>query len=337
MADTPIYEETLDTQAEQRTAYDLPQPWKGKASTAAGMLGRKYGGKDRFLNVAFSPYTAHFRYFKSDGDKDARIDLLPFWPRFDNTTPKPETLKIQWKIKNTGRLKFGHLEVSDKTGAVVFRDADHARQAGGGQEVGTLPAGTARWSPGTTIVPTGMPYRVQIQAHTGVDEANGLALAAMHTEVRLYAHPETKDFKDTNYKPADAKSSLTLALGRVVPDDPLPAPGVNAKWFQLKLAEFGFHPGPVTGDGGQNEYKWAMKELQRSIAKTGTNNRLDDQRGGRCRHAGRAAGDAAGGHPSLVCAGEPHRSREIRPGGHHERRVEHGAPRPNGQDDRLGR
>ena len=42
---------------------------------------------------------------------------------------------------------------------------------------------------GTKVIADDMPYRVQIQVHTGPDQANGLALAAMSTEVRLYVHP----------------------------------------------------------------------------------------------------------------------------------------------------
>jgi hypothetical protein len=114
---------------------------------------------------------------------------------------------------------------------------------------------------GTNLKPTEMPYRVQIQGHTGLNEKQGLALAAMHTEVRVFVDPLTgqnpnEPFKDPN--------SLELDLAPLVTKVPTQAGEVD-KWVQHQLALGGFHPGPIDGNLARSETKTAIAEFQRSF------------------------------------------------------------------------
>jgi len=393
LADTPVFEKADGNGADERQPYPIeiegPDPadatkkkkggWKGQVSTAKGILGVKAAGTDRFVNVAFSPYTVHLRYYKDAGDKDARIELLPFWPQWDeDKTPlapsgadvvetpakitvkwsnaakadrgvllvtdkagqlvyaaalpaaklakgaqdvdwdrkyrgdawnsqltqeyinddkpysyqvitavrklkrpaaagDPDPWKIEWLVKKTDRLVRGELIICNGSGAPVFGaplPKDKLKKSSSDNDKrdftwdGKYSAGLTNSQGGDSAIPEDMPYRVQIQAHTGVDEPKGLAVAAMHTEVRLYVHPSTIAPKDPLYEPGAAKPSFTLGLGPLVPGDP-PADGAAPRptdWYQYKLAQCGFHPGPVTASANDH-YKLALREFKRSVPK----------------------------------------------------------------------
>jgi len=385
LADTPVFEKDLASQAAERQSYDKPiAEWKGEVTTTQGMLGRKTGAAaKRHVSSAFSPYTAHFRYFKADGDKKARLTLEPFWPTWDETKtehtdanidhagvkkamwtnaapadrgivrikdkagqlvhaatlavdqlaagakelawdgkyrgdamnsklgaeyidddkpyaatittlagkPRQDSLKIKWKLKNThGKCERGLLQITDRAGKLVFQKAlAKAKLADGGDD----DAHSFQWdgkyakdiknsTGGEDIIPQDMPYRVQIQAHSGVDVAEGLALAAMHTEVRLYVNPNTAAPDSPLYDPwlaRKSEQSLLLAPGHLVPGDSyadqakkiLPAEG-STQWYRLKLAQYGFHPGPVTdASAADDHYKTALLEFKRSVPENGKN------------------------------------------------------------------
>jgi flagellar hook assembly protein FlgD len=362
--DVPVFTKDLASQAEERHDYGLPEgsPWKGEVTATTGMLGRKTGTEaHRYINVAFSPYTAHFRYFKSDGDKQARLILEPFWPQWkenateqakavDDATKKvawsnakdavrggvriddkdgqrvhlaeltgdllkagareltwdgayrpdamnsafgtawlaadkpyqatvtmferelvPESLKIAWEVKKAAKVVRGLLQITDGAGKLVFQKPLPKALAGEGKHDftwdGKYAAEIKNSHGGDAAVPEDMPYRVQIQVHSDVNEAQGLALAAMHTEVRLAVHPRTRPPADVLYDPLTARASLMLGLGHLVPGK-LPTDGDGTRWYQYKLAEYGFHPGPVTGSTN-NDLKLALKEFKRSVPADG--------------------------------------------------------------------
>jgi hypothetical protein len=381
--DEPIYKQDLNKQAASNNkTYTLAEKWDGKTTAEKGYFSirtEKEGSdgkkteENRYINVAFSPYTVHMRYYKANGDKTARVDIKPFWPHFDETKtepavtaaigatiklkwtnaeqvdrgavfirdkndqlvyflrlktdflkkgaqevewdkkyregamdslfkgqynaepdatknkdapysynvitltrkPKAESLKASWEIKHTDKLKHGILKIFDGKDRIVFQSAlkldDHLKKGEHQFEwSGKYNQDVKNSIDGDTVIHEDMPYRLQIQAHTSCDEADGLALAAMHTEVRLYVHPQTLAPKDHLYDVWDAASSMQLSLAPLVPGDP-PAEKDGTKWFRYKLAEAGFHPGPITDDAAaDNAYKIALKEFKRSVPKDGS-------------------------------------------------------------------
>ena len=340
--------------------------WKGEVSAEKGMLSRKTGkATDRYINVSFSPYTVHFRYFKADGDEKARLILEAFWPQFEETPTeqtvtldatkkaawsnaaksdrgavlikdkdgqrvhlealpedklaagnqeftwsgnyrtdalnskfgnvyinedkdykatittfvrklKDDSLKIKWEFKHTaGKLERGLLQITDGAGKLIFQKALVKGKLGDGKQEfqwdGKYAAGIKNSKDGDKAIPEDMPYRVQIQAHTGANKPEGLALAAMHTEVRLYVHKKNVKPKDLLYDPWNAQKteqSLVLARGSYVAGDP-PNSSAGTRWFQYQLVQNGFHPGPVNGTA-HDPYKMALKEFKRSVPKRKT-------------------------------------------------------------------
>lgn len=236
--------------------------WNGVSNCAEGAL----SAPDHPLNVAFSPYTVTLRYSKAGKDTSARIDLDPFWVLFEQDgKPQLDTCKIKWKLKNADRLKVGLLQITDKSGAVIFAkglnksDLDGASFAWDGKDFAKAPITTA-----------GMPYRVRIEAHTGIDEAEGLALAAMHTEVRLYVHKDTHLLQRPDYDAQTDQTSLDFSLADVWHKDTKLDRNVDGSlWTKYKLAQAGFHPGPVTDSADNDHFKCARNEFQRSVPKHG--------------------------------------------------------------------
>ena len=380
MIDVFLHRIDLAAQSTQRTGYALPgDGWKGEVSTTHGMLGRKAGAATkRFVNVAFSPYTAHLRYFKSDGDKSAHLVLEPFWPQWEETKSKPATsgavdganikiswanpakadrgvlevfddhgqrvymlalpeaklgageqdigwdkayredvfngkfqrqlidetaltadqkrlellfksspytyristfkhkpkadsFKIKWEVRHTAKLEEGMLEVVDAKDRLVFqKPLAKARLEAKKHEFvwdGKYAEGVKNSADGTEAIPADMPYRVRMQAHTKIDTDEAVALAVMHTEVRIHVHKETHAPNDLRYDPWNAKPGMELTVGPWVPGDP---PTAGTSFNRLKLAEFGFHPGPVNaGAAADTAFKTALREFKRSVPANG--------------------------------------------------------------------
>ena len=375
--DKPVTLIDVSSQASERSSNALPgDGWKGQVTTTEGMLGRKTGSATlRHVNVAFSPYTAHFRYFKADGDKTAHLRLEPFWPQWEHDASQPavtqaasganiritwtnaakadhgvvevidavgqrvhlailttaqlaagsqnldwdkaylpgvyngrfqhshlddsaidvktlvfkstpyvykvttfkakkkaDSLKIKWEVRHTGKLEEGQLEVLDGKGKLVFqKPLAKAKLGAGAQDFtwdGKYATGIKNSENTDEIIPADMPYRVRLQAHTGINQPEGLAVAVMHTEVRLYTHQQCFAANDLRGSPGTSKPALHLGLGPLVPGDP-PAEGA-ATWTRYKLAEAGFHPGPVTAGGaGTSVYQTALREFKRSVPANG--------------------------------------------------------------------
>jgi hypothetical protein len=252
--------------------------WRGEVNVAAGVLKKRSDkAPDRYINVAFSPYTVLLRLYNTDADADARLLLQSFWPqfkpdgKFDGT--KDES-KIRWSL-STSRFEAngaGTLEIWDRHDHPVYRKPLSANELKKGDitvvwKDGKYGPGKTNSNGGDTAIPDDMPYRVQVQIHTGPDEDNGLALAAMHTEVRLYVHPDTKPLDADPYIPKDDANSAILvcsesllATRELKRKDGLP-------WVKLMLAKAGFHPGPIDDKDGNRDYDIALKEFQRSVPK----------------------------------------------------------------------
>jgi hypothetical protein len=235
--------------------------WDGLSNCSEGAL--KPAGHP--MNVAFSPYTALLRYTKAGMDATARIDLDPFWVTFGkDDKPKADSCKVSWKLKNADRATVGLLQISDKTGSVIFAKGLNKKE---------LDAGSFAWdgkdSVQVQIISAGMPYRVRLEAHTDIDEAQGLALAAMQTEVRLYVHPLTYPLDQANYDGKTDKMSLDVGLADVYHKDQLPTRGDGSLWTKYHLAKAGFHPGPVFDAAENDDFKCARNEFQRSVPKHG--------------------------------------------------------------------
>ncbi len=235
--------------------------WKGESKATEGVL-KPRDKQTRYINVAFSPYTTHLRYYTAKESKDALLKLEPFWPGFASTAPHAvdaASLKIKWKITgDTGaKVKSGLVIVWDNTDTEVYRSdlLDKAAVDSGEFDL------SAKWDK-TKITRDKMPYRAQVIAYS-----KEICLAAMHTEVRLFVHGDVG--KDAA-RPLEDPQCLDLAVAPFLPHkvSDLPAEG-TAEWYRLKLAEGGFHPGPVGKDAGAARLTLALKEFQRSYPKDG--------------------------------------------------------------------
>jgi hypothetical protein len=246
--------------------------WRGEVNTEKGVLAKKKDVKDeRFVNVAFSPYTLLLRHYKTVADNKARIELTPFWPIFKTDgSPKEATTEIKWKIaESKNKLKQGLLTIWDKFDTVVFSKPLKESDLGDGEH-------SFKWDwkysiNAKTAKAEEMPYRVQIQGHTPMNTEEGLALAAMHTEVRLYVHPKTHATDLDPYVAKTNKSSLVLQLADVWHKDEKPKKADDGKiWTKFELANAGFHPGPVMDATVSDEFKIALHEFQKSVPKKKT-------------------------------------------------------------------
>lgn len=268
--DEPIFQKQLHADAEQRRGYDFSgDPWDGKSNAVKGAL---KSASDRYINVAFSPYTVQLRYHNLDADAKAKLHIAPFWPQFDSDAATAKalaaSLKVSWEVKDCDKLKQGYLVVVDKDDKPVFMQ---------GLSAGQLTAGLHHFDWGANggidlVSSANMPYRVSVQAHTDMDEDDGVALAAMHTEVRLYVAPATHADTLDPYVPATDASSVALGLADLWHKDVEPTQAADGKlWTKFTLAQAGFHPGPVTDASVTPEFRRALHELQKSVPKKKAN------------------------------------------------------------------
>ena len=144
------------------------------------------------------------RYYKNDADKVATItfdeSFYPRWKVEHGGTRKldPASLVVRWTVKHGPRekLDLGQLQVFDKHNAVVCRvPLDKTMFKAGANEIDLAP-----WWPESEVKRDAMPYRAQIQAHSGPDEADGLAIAVMPTQVRAYEYDQVQ-FLAFNVRP----------------------------------------------------------------------------------------------------------------------------------------
>ena len=270
LPDAPIWKQPAS--ASQAAARSAPKitGWKGLANCTVGLLapGRPAGARP--LNVAFSPYSMVLRYYKKTtskpADKTARIDLEPFWLSFDaHGRPATESCKVKWKVKGTDRLKLGLLQIADNTGAVVYMKplaaADLAKDAA--KEF----AWNGKHADGADASAANMPYRVKIDAHSDIDETEGLAIAVMHTEVRLFVHKDTHPLDLDPYVAETDKVSLDLSIADLYHKNKDPQQSEGKLRTKFALAQAGFHPGPVNDGGTNAEFESALGEFQRSVPK----------------------------------------------------------------------
>jgi hypothetical protein len=237
--------------------------WKGESKAADGVL-KPRGEAARFINAASSPYTVVVRYFQEESQKKALLRIDSFWPRWTGTGDTralvDDSLKFSWTLKDCPGGMQGQFQIFDKEGKIVWRQALTPTECGNGTH-------THNWTEGKPLLEEAkMPYRVQIQVHTNKDTAPGLGLAGMHTEVRIFTHPEigTHD-KDHELEPQVLAFSVAPFYsfnGAAPPED-------SAKGRKLRLAKAGYHPGPVEDGEGQTPYLRAVKEFQRDHAKPG--------------------------------------------------------------------
>ncbi len=259
----PVYSQNQPAdKSRPGSQYNITE-WHGQSKAAKGIL-KPRTGEERYINVAFSPYTVHLRYFKNDADKDARIVLEDFWPRWEKKsgteTVKSDSLKIKWKIEKTKKLKYAKLLIFDKDDDIVFEKELSESDVTEGDHHFTWDGGL---KDGSTLSKSEMPYRVQLQAHSDGAEKNGVALAAMHTEVRLFVHKDTGKHKQKeSHKDPNTMIFSPATIAPKVPDEN----SEEDAWYQFQLAAGGFHPGPITGTF-DNDTKIALREFQRSFPK----------------------------------------------------------------------
>lgn len=167
--------------------------WNGTSDATEGAL-----ANPAKITSRCAPYMVMIRYYKDDADKDARLRLAPFYPRWRLTgtatyTLDETSLVVKWSIDaqagSKAKLAHGQLVVHDKDGAVVFFVALSKAQLAAGKY--DLLGGPVKWDK-AKVDRKKLPYRVQLQAHSGADEADGLALATMPTQVPAFAYEEVQ-------------------------------------------------------------------------------------------------------------------------------------------------
>lgn len=258
--DTRILEKAVQADAAERSS-GTESSWKGESTAADGILKPRAPAK-RYLNAASSPYTVTLRYYKDDGHKKALLRLSSFWPRWSGTgggrAVVDESLKFKWKIKDCPGGMQGHFQIFDKDGNIVWRQALPPAKCGNGEH-------EHNWTEGKALIAEAkMPYRVQIQVHTNKDTDPGLGLAAMHTEVRLFTHPEIGTHGvDHEREPQVLSFALAPFYSGAAPAED------SAKGRKLRLAKAGYHPGPIEDGEGQAPYIQAVREFQRDHVKPG--------------------------------------------------------------------
>ena len=393
----PLYSEVAGVKPTERSSGEFK--WKGDVDTKDGVLKNKRAGQDkRYVNVAFSPYTAHMRYYKLDGDKKAQVVLRPFWPAFETkeTSPAPALVKdwapneagaksvklkyknaadvdggwlivkdaapndqvvyrralkgdelkkgdhtinwdgkydamalngvmkgelindsaesavtlrqkgylfrswpytfelktytrvyktgasgtdpdpslIKWKVLETSKLERGLIQIYDGKGKVVWQKALKKDQLTKDKEhelswSGRYAKGLKNSKGGTKAIEDDMPYRVQIQAHTVENKPEGLAVAAMHSEVRLYVPKGLYAAEDPRRDLVEAPPAMLLTRGKAWPKPaaPTPADGNSEdarRFFQYSLDKAGYYPGPITGKASEHLNR-AIREFKRSV------------------------------------------------------------------------
>ena len=214
--------------APRTSPYHSPPPftWDGKSEATEGVL-KKSGATDCYVNVPCSPYTVLVRYYRHDPGKvnKALITLKPFWPCWnsaDDKNPAPQPIetsfKVDWEIKNDdGKLKIGQLLIWDKNDKPVFRAVLNEDKLRNVRSYDLLNDKDHKWDR-ATIKMDDMPYRVQIQAHSTIDEDNGLAVAVMPTSAKY----EKIQFIAFNIRPDTVTiSSVLTYLGDPDPDTDL--------------------------------------------------------------------------------------------------------------------
>jgi hypothetical protein len=166
--------------------------------------------------------------------------------------------------QNAATVKVGLLQIFAGDGTVIYAM---------GLNEDDLKASKFEWNGndgnGDAAAIAKMPYRLPIQAHTGIDTEDGLALAAMHTEVRLYVHPKRDLPTKAGYEPLKDKISLDFNLADVYHKDKAPERSDGSLRTKCKLAEADFHPGPVNDASATFDFTCALNEFQRSVPKGG--------------------------------------------------------------------
>lgn len=203
-----------------------------------------------------------------DADGNANNENAPYVYKVRTSTeePKKESLKIEWEVRETSRLAEGIVRVVDKNHKVVFERPLKKALVGKGEHAiddwdGAYAEGIKNSKDGDALIAADMPYRVEVRAHTGPHEEKGLALASMHTEVRLHVAPGAVDADHFAFESRVTPASLILEPAPMVLGV---APTADTAYLQMKLAEFGFHPGPVTGSTNEH-YERALREFKRSV------------------------------------------------------------------------
>jgi hypothetical protein len=168
---------------------EVTASWDGESQATQGVLGPPKSGGKPYINSMCAPYSVLVRYYKDDADKVATIifdeSFYPRWKVEVGGTRKMDatSLVVRWTVKHgpSEKLVHGRLQVfaKNKPNPVFEVGIDKTKLKAGANELDLAPL----W-PESEIKRDDLPYRVQIQAHSGPDEAEGLAIAVMPTQVR---------------------------------------------------------------------------------------------------------------------------------------------------------
>ena len=259
LPDTPIIKQVVQTDSAERGS-GAHGSWKGESEAADGVL-KPRGAAKRYINAASSPYTVMLRYYKDEAHKKAILRVGSFWPRWSGAggarAVVDASLTFKWTLKDCPAGLQGQFQIFDKDNVVVWRQALKPADCGNGDH-------QHDWSEGKALVSEAkMPYRVQIQVHTDKDKDPGMGLAAMHTEVRIFTHPEIGTHGADHEREPQV---LAFAMAPVYSFNGTAPAEDSAKGRKLRLAAAGYHPGPIEDGEAQAPYVMAVKEFQRDHA-----------------------------------------------------------------------
>ncbi|NVJ00076.1 hypothetical protein HV824_18365 [Myxococcus sp. AM009] len=176
--------------------------WQGKSEATKGVL-RKAGVSDVYVGPGPAPYNVLVRYYQDDADDKARLLIEPWSPRWKHEPTAPlddASLIVKWTLDgDNDKLVRGQLSIWDKDDQRVFfapLSEDTLRTQ---RQYDLLNDPRKRWDR-SEVDRARMPYRVQLQAHSGEDEELGLAVAVMPTLVRAFNYQQVQ-FVAFNVKP----------------------------------------------------------------------------------------------------------------------------------------
>ncbi|WP_164020638.1 hypothetical protein [Pyxidicoccus trucidator] len=220
--------------------------WKGESEATKGVL-KKVGMADVYVAHGSAPYNVLVRYYKDDADNKARLLIEPWSPRWKHAPGAPlddASLVVKWDIHDdNGKLVRGQLSIWDKDDALVFFAPLSKDKLRTDKKYDLLNDPLKKWSK-VDVDRTKMPYRVQLQAHSGEDEENGLAVAVMPTLVRAYRYQQVQ-FVAFDVKPgthanaylgdANHDTDIAARCDAMKEAIQLAAPNVNASADVLKV------------------------------------------------------------------------------------------------------
>jgi hypothetical protein len=162
---------------------------KHAETTAPGKQEHEWPVGNCLLPPGDAPYGVSVRCYRDAADRETRLSISPFFPRWRGEQLLAESLLVRWTLTGDAqhKVKLGNLRIVDKDGNLLFVAAlDEARLSSGQFDLGE--AGID----GATLRRDLAPFRIQVQGHSDPDAEAGLAVASMHTLLPRYSYRQVQ-------------------------------------------------------------------------------------------------------------------------------------------------